>query len=540
MHHRDDMLRRLEHERFDVLVIGGGATGAGCALDAASRGLSVALVERDDFAAGTSSRSTKLIHGGVRYLEQAVKQFDRGQYHLVRDALAERATLLRLAPHLVRTRRILTPLYRWIDVPYLAAGFKLYDWIAGSANLEPSRLLSIRDARRRMPILNGEHLRGAVVYSDGQFDDARLNIAIALTAVEHGAAALNYIGVVDFQKARGRITAALVEDRLTGRRFDVRARAFINATGPFSDAVRRLDEPDAEPMLTVSSGVHLVLDRACADPQLGLLVPRTDDGRVLFLLPWQGHALLGTTDLPADPEPHPRVHEHEIRYLLKQVLPYLNQRIDPAHIRAVWCGLRPLVAPGGDGSELGTAKLSRDHTVVTSASGLVTITGGKWTTYRRMAADAVSDAVRAASLQLRNDSQTATLPLVGGRDFEPDGWRDLAATFGLDDDVARHLHVAYGDVAPQVAQMAARGHSPRLAEGHPYIEAEVIHAVRHELACTALDVLARRTRLAFVDRIVAERALPRVVELMAAELNWNASRITRERERVRERLMHGL
>ncbi len=525
-HGRDEIWSRLRGEPFDLLVIGGGATGAGVALDAATRGLSVALVERDDFSAGTSSRSTKLIHGGVRYLEKAVKEFDRSQFALVRDALKERAVLIRLAPHLARPLPLVTPLYQWLQVPYFRTGLKMYDWLAGRSNLAPSSFVDAKEALQRFPMLKPEGLRGGVVYYDGQFDDARMNVAIALTAAEQGATVANHAQVTALIHEEGRLRGAEVRDRETGDVAEVRAAAVINATGPFSDAIRRMDDPSVAPMLSASSGIHVVLDARFSPPDTGLLIPETEDGRVLFLLPWLGHTLVGTTDAPAEIEPHPKAAEEDVEYVLRHVRKYFSVPVDRSDVKATWSGLRPLVS---DPEAADTAGLSRDHVVHRSESGLLTIAGGKWTTYRRMALDAVDQAVETAELTA-GPSRTETTMIVGGAGYSPTGAGELQERFGLEPDVASHLNHAYGDRAPEVARLAlAEGLEARLDAAHPYLEAEVLHAVRNELARTSTDVLARRTRLAFVDRDAAVQALARVNGLLAREFGWDEDRAVEDR-----------
>lgn len=510
---------RDAREPFDLLVVGGGATGAGTALDAVARGLRVALVERDDLSAATSSRSTKLIHGGVRYLEKAVKEFDRSQFHLVRDALHERAVLIRNAPHLCHPLPLVTPLYEWWQVPYYLTGLKLYDALAGRSNLQPSRFVDAREALQRFPMLREEGLRGGVVYYDGQFDDARMNVAIALTAAERGAVVATHAEVVALRHDRGRVRGALVRDVASGEEVEVAARAIVNATGPFADALRRLDDPSAEPMLHASSGIHVVLDARFSPPATGLLIPQTEDGRVLFLLPWQGATLVGTTDHPADVEAHPRPTEEEIEYVLRHVRTYFSLPVERADVQAAWSGLRPLVS---DPKASDTARLSRDHVVHVSGTGLVTIAGGKWTTYRKMAADAVDAAIVVADLSV-GPSATADLRLVGAERFDPTGAGALQER-GFPADVARHLHLSYGDRASAVADLAGAGDAPRLAPAYPYLEAEVRYAARFELAATTLDVLARRTRLATLDAAAARAAAPRVAAILADELGWDEAR----------------
>jgi len=517
---RGEAFARLATESFDVLVIGGGATGAGTALDAASRGLKVALVERSDFAAGTSSRSTKLVHGGVRYLEQAVKHADRSQFSLVREALRERAVLLRNAPHLARPLPLLTPIYGALELPYYFTGLKLYDMLAGKANLAPSRLLGRPEAAERFPMLKRDGLRGAVEYHDGQFDDARMNVTLALTAAEHGAVVTNHAEVVSLVKRGGRVAGAEVVDRLDpgAAPVEVSARVVVNATGPFADAIRRLDDPDAPDMLKTSSGVHVVLPARFSPPDTGLLIPKTEDGRVLFLLPWLGHTLVGTTDNPAPVEADPVASDADVEYILRHVRRYFDLPVEAADVLSAWSGLRPLVEPeAGGGEGKATARLSRDHVIATSGSGLVTVTGGKWTTYRSMAEDTVDAAVAVGDLTPARGCVTHDMPLVGAERFEPEGHARLRSVHGLPEDVALHLHRAYGDRAEDVARLAADGLGQRLAPGHPYLEAEVVYARDVELASTADDVLARRLRLAFLDAAAAESARPRVEELLTRE-----------------------
>jgi glycerol-3-phosphate dehydrogenase len=530
---RTQLLEKLASETFDVLVIGGGATGAGVALEAASRGLKTALVERYDFAEGTSSRSTKLIHGGVRYLELAIKTFDKVQLNLVRDALHERAIMLRNAPHLARPLWLLTPLYRVWEVPYYYTGLKLYDLLAGSARLQPAQYISAKGTLERFPAVNPDGLKGAVAYQDGQFDDARFNVELALTAVQQGAVVLNHLEVTGLLKQNGKLSGAAVKDRLSAKEIEVSARVIVNATGPFSDHIRRLDNPEAPPLLKASSGIHIVLDKKYSPPDTGLLIPKTEDGRVVFVLPWLGGTLVGTTDDPAPVVDHPRVTEEEIDYVLRQVKPYLGD-IPREAVRASWSGLRPLVSrPDAD-----TAKLARDHLIQESASGLLTLTGGKWTTYRKMALDLVNYAAKKFGLPA-GESRTEQLPLIGGQGFEPEGARKLEE-MGLPPDVARHLHRAYGARAQVVVQIAMEGYNNRLVQAWPYLEAEVIYAARHEMARTPLDVLARRTRLAFLDTSAALGAVPRVAELMGRELGWDADKVTLEQEKARAQILDAI
>ncbi len=524
---RQILLEKLKKQSFDLLVIGGGATGAGVALDAVTRGIKVALVEKDDFASGTSSRSTKLIHGGVRYLEQAVRKLDIGQFHLVRDALQERATLIKLAPHLARPLPIVTPIYNWFGVPYYRVGLKIYDWLSGKNNLRPSRYLTAKQALKNFPMLKAKGLRGGVLYYDGQFDDARMNVSIALTAARLGGAVLNHVRVVELLKHGGRLIGAALQDRTSGESFEVRAKVILNATGPFVDAIRRLDDPGAEPMLSASSGVHIVLHPRFSPPATGLLIPKTEDGRVLFLLPWLGHTLFGTTDNPAPIEANPKPSEQDIQYILRHLEKYFDVPVHREDVLAAWSGLRPLVS---NPKAAVTARLSRVHVVHISPTGLLTVTGGKWTTYRRMAEDAVDQAVKLGELAVSGPSKTAVTPLVGAEGYSAQLAETLIQQSGLPADVAHHLAQAYGGNAIRIAALAANGYARRLAENHPYLEAEVLYAVQNEMACSAVDVLARRMRLAFLDVEAARQALPRVLELQGNLLGWDEARLKQETE----------
>jgi len=531
---RERLLQRLKAERFDLLVIGGGATGCGIALDAAARGLQVALVEREDFGSGTSSRSTKLIHGGVRYLEMAVKRLDRVQFHLVSDALRERSILLRIAPHLTSWLPLFTPLYRAWDIPYYWAGLKLYDALARGASPAPSRYVSSREARTRFPRVRPNGLRGGVLYLDGQFDDARMNVALALTAIAHGAAAANYVEVVGLAQRDGRAVSAEVRDCLGGSTWEIEARAIVNATGPWSDQVRRMEQAGARPLLQVSSGAHLVVDQTFWPSKAGLLIPRTEDGRVVFVLPWLGHTLIGTTEEQASPDLAPTAGAEAIDYLLRHANQYLTHQVRPTDVKASWAGLRPLV---GDPGKSDTAGLARDHVIVESSGGMITIAGGKWTTYRKMAQDTVDFAVRRAALETAGPCRTSFLELTGAEGLAQSSADLLGSRFGLDPAAAKHLLRAYGGRAVQVLE---QGSSARLTPGHPVVEAEVVWAARQELAQTALDVLARRTRLAFVDHAAARAALPRVIELLAPELGWDKARRDREMRETAEVVERGL
>jgi glycerol-3-phosphate dehydrogenase len=537
---REEILSRLQQQSpYDLLVVGGGASGCGVALDAASRGLKVALVEKNDFAEGTSGRSTKLIHGGVRYLEKAVKKLDRGQYNLVRDGLRERTLLLQNARHLSNRLSLVTPIYSWSEVPYVFAGLKLYDLLSGKNHIGHSRLLSRSEALSRFPMLKAKGLKAGVQYHDGQFHDARMTLAIAMTAQQQGATIINHMALTGLDKSAGAIKGATLTDQLTGDTLSLSCTGVINASGPFVDTIRKLDDPLVSPLLTTSSGVHIVLDQRFAPPDSGLMIPKTEDGRVLFILPWEGHALVGTTDEPAPLSEHPRPLDTEINYLLRHARSYFDLQIEPSDIKATWSGLRPLVA---NPTASDTAGLARDHILQTSPSGLVTLAGGKWTTYRKMAQDTIDYAINHFSLKPGTPScQTFHLSLVGSNDFDLLGGTELAERFALDEETASYLNRCYGDQADQLLEVGRSTDSLRpLVAGHPCLEAEVIYAVRFEMAQRVIDILARRTHLAIVDTRAARQAAPRILELMAAELGWDKMRCDEEAARTTRRLDEGI
>jgi glycerol-3-phosphate dehydrogenase len=506
---RDSALQRLASagSRWDMLVIGGGATGLGVAVDAAARGYRTALVEQHDFAKGTSSRSTKLAHGGVRYLRS-------GEIGLVRGALRERGLLARNAPHLVQRRAFIIPVYRRLDLPLYGLGLKAYERLSGQLSFGASRRLSLAETRRLLPTVKHEGLRGGVLYYDGQFDDARLALALARTAEVKGAVVLNYARVERLLKVGERVAGAEIVDQETGRRLVVHARVVVNATGVFTDEIRRLEDPAVEPMLTTSSGVHLTLDPGFLPGEHALMIPRTSDGRVLFAVPWQGRVILGTTDEPRTrPELEPRPFEREIQFLLDHANEYLARPVTRTDVLSVFTGLRPLVRKS---NATATKSLSRDHVIAVSPGGLVTITGGKWTSYRKMAEDTVACAAKAGGLT-PHPAKTETLRLHGA---PAAGGAKTAGRFSC-----------YGTDAAALEKLIeqepalSRPLHPRLA----HCAAEVVWAARHEMARTIDDVLSRRTRALQLDARAALEVAPVVAELLARELGrdraWVAAQV---------------
>jgi glycerol-3-phosphate dehydrogenase len=510
--HRNEMYARLRAHAgpWDIIVVGGGATGIGVSIDAASRGYGVLLLEQNDFGKGTSSRSTKLVHGGVRYLEQ-------GNISLVMEALRERGLLLGNAPHLVHDRAFVVPNYDWWEAPFYGLGLKVYNLLAGKYGFGSSRILTREETLKRLPTINTEGLRGGVIYFDGQFDDSRLLIHMAATAYDLSATLLNYVRVTGLTKdAEGFINGVTARDAENGEEFHAQAEVVINATGPFTDDLRRQADASITPMIAPSQGVHLVFDRSFLPGESAIMVPHTSDGRVMFAIPWHGHTLIGTTDTPVDRASlEPVALEQEIDFILSTASLYLAHKPTRADILSVFAGIRPLVKSAG-GS---TAALSRDHTIHIEKSGLLTICGGKWTTYRHMAEDCVNQAAMLARLP-EKPCVTEHLRLHG---------------FHADADAFGPLRVYGSDALP--IQDLMRG-EPALAEpldpALPYTGAEVVWAVRHEMARTIEDVLARRTRALFLNARAAMRMAPRVAGLMARERNRDGAWQTQQVESFAE------
>jgi len=495
---RAALLSRLaEPRRYDLAVIGGGASGLGVALEAASRGYSVVLLESHDFAKGTSSRATKLVHGGVRYLAQ-------GNLALVREALHERSVLLKNAPHLAQPLAFVMPSYKYWEAPFYGLGLKMYDLLAGAAGLGKTEFLSRDETLQCLPTVQPQRLKGGVKYWDGQFDDARLALALARTAAQQGALLVNYCPVTGFVHEAGQLAGLQARDEETGQSFEVRANCVVNAAGVWVDQLRALDGAAAgqtvTPMVAPSQGVHLVVDSSFWPTDHALLVPKTGDGRVLFAVPWLGKVILGTTDTPReDLVREPLAFRDEVDFILRESARYLTRAPLATDVLSVWVGLRPLVKPP-ENEGRNTKGLSREHTVLVSASGLVTVTGGKWTTYRAMAEDVLQHCDEAKLLPKRGGSVTATLPLVGA----------ASSQHKMSD--AAGLH-SYGGEAADV--QALPGHDHWLCPG--LSEAMVRFAARYEYARTVEDMLARRSRILFLDARLAESLAAEVAELLKAE-----------------------
>lgn len=469
------LLQLNQTPEWDIVIIGGGATGLGCAVDAASRGFKTLLVEQYDFAKGTSSRATKLVHGGVRYLAQ-------GNIKLVKEALRERAYLLKNAPHVTSSMAFVVPVYTWWDKWFYGIGLKVYDLLAGKLSLGKTRWLNKKNTLQHLPGINSKQLKGGILYYDGQFDDARLAIDLAKTAVKQGATLVNYCKAKSFVKSGNRIAALVIEDELNNDSYSVKSKAFVNATGVFADAVMQMDEPHAANLIAPSQGIHAVVDKHFFPGKDALMIPKTDDGRVLFAVPWHNSVILGTTDTPvSNITAEPKALEEEIQFIIKHANRYLGKTITQKDINSVFAGLRPLIKKTNAAT---TSLLSRDHTILVSASGLITVSGGKWTTYRKMAEDVINKAISVASLPYK--------PCI-----------------------TRHLPI----LAPPAS---INNYSNHFSDaGFHYAEQDIRYFVNEEMAMTIEDILARRTRLLFLNAKLAITTAPEVAGQMAQLLQKN-------------------
>ena len=495
-------------KEWDVVIIGGGATGLGCAVDAASRGFKTLLLEKNDFAKGTSSRSTKLVHGGVRYLQQ-------GDISLVFEALNERGLMSKNAPHLVTNQSFVIPTYDWWGSPFYTIGLKVYDFMAGKLGFGSSKHLSRDEAIKALPTVEREGLRGGVIYQDGQFDDSRMAISLAQTAVDYGASVINYCGVTKLIKKDDLICGVVAVDSETGEEFNIKSKTVINATGVFADDIIKMDEPGAEDKIVPSQGVHLVLNRDFLPNDSAIMIPNTSDGRVMFAVPWHNHVVVGTTDtLVENHTLEPVALESEINFLLETAGQYLVKQPTRKDVLSMFAGLRPLAK--SEGGKKDTKEISRGHKIIISVSGLITIIGGKWTTYRKMAEDTIEKAIILGGLTER-ECITKHLP-IHGFTMSVDPHSDPMASYGID----KERVLAIGENEKKLAGL--------LSEKLNIYKSQVAWAAREEMALTVEDILARRTRALFLDARESIRIAPQVAEILAKELGkrrkWRINQVT--------------
>jgi glycerol-3-phosphate dehydrogenase len=512
---REQYIDRLKEAKngsgWDFIVIGGGATGLGIAVDAASRGYKTVLLEQSDFAKATSSRSTKLVHGGVRYLQ-------KGDVALVREALHERGYLSRNAPHLVKNQRFIIGNYQWWEKPFYTLGLTFYDILAGNMSLGRSLPLSKKEVIRRIPQIVQNQLKGGVVYHDGQFDDSRLAINLMQTAIENGATVVNYVRVNSLLKdQQNNVVGVVAEDKIGGSTFELKAKCVVNATGIFVDDIIKMDKPEEKPLVRPSQGVHVVVDRSFLDSDDAIMVPKTSDGRVMFGVPWHNRVILGTTDTPVKEFVlEPKALEEEVDFILETAGRYLTKKPKREDVRCVFAGLRPLAAPKKHADEAKTKEISRSHKLLASDSGLITITGGKWTTYRVMAEETVDLAIKTKGLEFK-PCKTRKLKIHGYRQ---------------NPDRNNHLYI-YGSDIEQILQLQKSNpaYAQKLHSELEFTASEVVWAVRKEMARTVDDVLARRVRALYMDARISVEIAPTVASIMAKELNKDAKW---EEEQVRE------
>lgn len=511
---RNKNIERIKNEEFDICIIGGGASGAGCALDAALRGLKVALIEKNDFAAETSSKSTKLIHGGVRYLEQAFKNLDFGQLRQVRHGLEERHIVIKNAPHLAHPLALITPVFSWVEGMYFTIGLTIYGFFAKNDTMPKAQWLNKKETFEHIPTLT-QKLHSSVMYYDGQLDDARYCLALAHSADKQGVAVVNHAEITSFEKdTSGKIASAGVKDLLDNTTLNIKAKVFINCTGPFADRIRLLANPALEKRLRPSKGVHIMLPADVLKSKDAMLIPKTKDGRVVFVIPFEGDVMVGTTDDEySDLKKEPVLESQEIDFLLDTLRPYLAKVPDRSAIKSGFGGLRPLIASSGSKA---TKKLVRDHEVeYDESSNLLSLLGGKWTTYRLMAKDAIDDACKL--LEVDTPCSTQHHYLVGGEGYGFEDWQAIEQEYKLDAYICQHLLHKYGTQAREVLK---HGLTERLHPDYPFIEAEVLYTVKQEMACTLRDFFARRIRLELLDWQVTYDTVPKVAKLMSKQLQW--------------------
>ncbi|SOE22927.1 glycerol-3-phosphate dehydrogenase [Spirosomataceae bacterium TFI 002] len=527
---RQENLNQLKTEQFDLCIIGGGASGAGAALDATLRGLKVCLIEKEDFAAETSSKSTKLIHGGVRYLEQAFKKLDFGQLKQVKHGLEERHIVLSVAPHLAKPLGLITPVFTWVEGLYYTIGLKIYGLFAKDDNMPKARWLSKAETLSRISTLNPK-LHSSVLYYDGQLDDARFCLALAHTADDAGACVMNHTSLTSFEKDEaGKLKAAVVFDHIGNEEIKVEAKVFLNCTGPFADHIRLMANPEEELRMRPSKGVHIMIPKEFLPGKDAMLIPKTKDGRVVFVIPFEGEVMVGTTDDAYNKlNEEPILEVAEVDFLLETLERFFIKKPTKSDIKAGFGGLRPLLAPKTGGKK-GTKSLLRDHEVEhDETSNLVSLLGGKWTTYRLMAQDAIDEVV----LLLKQDSKsrTAKYKLVGSREkgFDYRAYLRKAENFGLQEDSIEHLVSKYGDQSMKFLDLFLEDETlmNKIDPAYPYIFAEVVYTIRNEMAVSLRDFFARRIRFEIKDWNALLVAIPKVAEVFAKEFGWSQEHKTK-------------
>lgn len=533
---RHTTIHNMKTKYYDVLVIGGGASGSGCALDAATRGLKVAMVESGDFGSETSSKSTKLLHGGVRYLDKAVKSFDLSNLQLVLEALKERKYVIDAIPYMAKPIALMLPVYSKILVPYFLMGLKMYDYFSWNKSLGGSYHISTKETLQHFPNIKLDGLKGSIVYYDGIHDDSRSNVVIALTAAYYNADILNYSPVKQLIKNDGVVVGAVCKDRIGGEEFKIRAKCVISTAGPFTDQIKKLANPKSPSLVVPSSGVHIVVPKEYGANDMGLINPNTSDNRVLFFIPWLNKTIIGCTDNPCKVEKEPKPRDEEISYILNEANRFLKEdkMLKKKDISSVWCGIRPLVK---DPSRKDTKSLARNHIAYLTEENLLVLAGGKWTTHRKMAEDAIDLAVKKFYLNPARPCVTNYIKMLGSHNYTKQLSADIQRELDLSEDEAMHFVTRYGDRS-MIFQNYKNRREPlkRLHNDYMYTEEEVYYAIDHEMACKPADVLTRRTRLGFLDVKACEKALDKVMDIFVKRMSWSAQKTKKEKKECLEML----
>jgi glycerol-3-phosphate dehydrogenase len=507
----------MNDKTYDIVIIGGGATGSGIALDATLRGFKCLLLEKNDFAEGTSSRSTKLVHGGVRYLETAIKKLDKDQYALVKEGLKERYRILQNAPHLAHSITLVTPLYKWYEIPYIYIGLFLYDLIAGKKSLGHTQIVGKKQLIDIFPAVKKDGLKGGVRYFDGAFNDARMALALLQSAKENGCVVRNYSEVINFKYTNKKISKVQIRDKTSEETYAVNTKFVINATGAFCDSIRKMDDKSVHDIVEPSSGIHIVLDKKFLPNNEGLMIPKTEDGRVLFMLPWMDKCLVGTTDEESYPQEHPKVDTQDVEYLLRHMRKYFSIDIKKSDILSSWCGLRPLVSLKHTDDTKG---LVREHYIEQSKSNLISIAGGKWTSYRKMAEDTVDLVQRLSGDTKLHDCCTKDYKILGSR-INTEQIKEKLDKLGLEEDLCTHLIKTYGSQSLVLVDFIQKYGKEKIHKNYPVLKAEVYYGVKHEFVKNPLDFLVRRVGLGLIDLDAAKASLHEVVLILKECFGWS-------------------
>ncbi|KAF9763763.1 putative glycerol-3-phosphate dehydrogenase [Nosema granulosis] len=523
---REEILRDLSNEMFDILIVGGGSSGVGCAVDAATRGLKVALVESDDFGSGTSSKSTKLLHGGVRYLEKAFIDFDYSQFKLVSEALQERKVVMDACPYLTKTIDIMFPIYTRALFIYYYIGLKLYDWLSGSQSLGRSRFINYNQTIENYKHVRKDRLVGSIVYKDGQFFDAKYNVIVGLTAAYFGASIINHCELRQFVKQNNKITGAVVFDKLAQKEYTVKSKVVINTTGQFADEVRHLAENDDKNIVMQSSGTHIVVSNEFGPTNMGFVDPNTADGRLAFLLPYKGKMLMGATDIKCNELPRAVPKEEDLEFLMHEVDFYTERNIElrKKDVMSVWTGIRPLIR---DTSKANTEKIVRRHSINIDDDGLVTLTGGKWTIYRLMAEQAIDATISKFKLKPTRCCLTKSLKMIGAQTYSDFAIDEIRTHLSVPQDIAEHLATSYGTRAFLISRYMENGYT-RLVEDYPYIKEEIYYQMEFEMAVKISDVLFNRLLISYIDVRKASKMVEQIGRIMQRHYEWSEERYETE------------